>query len=188
MAEHRKQTKRFVMVWSFNGRISGCRPEDTGSTPVQIANVAPTETAPQSRPEVEGAGPPSPGGGFVSRRGHIHAFVTQRAEYRSLKPGHAGSKPAGCTTFKGTHSKCVADTLSQYWEQVRLLHKRGRFRQKNVPCLWLPGPTAETPGPHPGNMGSNPMGVASLKAPAAVHAASPSRIRATGGRRIDGNQ
>ena len=42
-----------------------------------------------------------------------HAFVTQQAEYRSLKPGHAGSKPAGCTN-KGTYSKYFGNTLSVF--------------------------------------------------------------------------
>ena len=37
------------MIWSFNGRISGCLPEDTGSIPVQIATVTPSSSGPGHR-------------------------------------------------------------------------------------------------------------------------------------------
>ena len=41
--------ERFVMIWSFNGRISGCLPEDTDSIPVQIATVTPSSSGPGHR-------------------------------------------------------------------------------------------------------------------------------------------
>lgn len=107
-AEHRKHQKRFVMVWSFNGRISGCLPEDMGSIPMQIANRDPFVNRLRHRAFNPGRRVRFPQGLPICIRNSI-------GRVRSLKPKDAGSKPAGCTIMGLYHNwkmDCIQDAGS----------------------------------------------------------------------------
>lgn len=121
-----KQPKRFVMVWSFNGRITGCLPEDMGSIPMQIANRDPFVKRLRHRAFNPGRRVRFPQGLPICIRNSI-------GRVRSLKPRDAGSKPAGCT-IQGTYSKYQAILFHSIWSRFDSCASAVRFRQNNVPC------------------------------------------------------